>query len=188
MPAVFVDYTPGVGLKPLRGLIRILKCPICGRATGYTVVACDDHLGSLCIKESEIPNAGLGLFAAARFEAGVPISTVIGERMNDHEIVARYGAGTANCAPYAIQIRKNLILDEIFIRSPCAYANDPLDLNKFRQMIARGTTARNAYKLASTDPNSEMHTVGNGATLIATKRIEPGDEILWHYGSSYWSP
>lgn len=93
---------------------------------------CPVHLQSikhLKIKDSNIPNAGKGLFAvdntlgqnAIVFETDDPIAQYNGELINHAELDRRYGED--NTAPYAVGISNNVIIDAAAERSVASIAN-----------------------------------------------------------------
>lgn len=67
-------------------------------------------------------------------------------------------------APYAITSEDGSIMDALCKRNFVAYANDPYNSNL--------------------QANSTMNE--NTRTLIASRNIWQGEEILWNYGAEYW--
>jgi len=144
------------------------------RCKHYCVIGspyCYVHLmykHSLRIKESTIPEAGLGLFAIDAldsksndiiFKKGKTIVKYSGEIIDKDELISRYSNKTA---PYTIQVSKNRYED--------------------------GSVVRGVGSLANTKPNHNNATISisNGtAKLKATKNIRNGDEIFLSYGKSY---
>jgi len=132
---------------------------------------CSTHLAfnhHLRIKKSNIPNAGLGLFAIdplnsdsneILFTPGENIVQYQGELINTEELIRRYQNKTG---PYAVYISKDHYEDGAVVRGTGALANTLPNHNNATLSIHRGR-----------------------ASLKATKPIRNGDEILLSYGRQY---
>jgi hypothetical protein len=149
------------------------------------------HLSSL-----SPPSAGRGLYAVASakhmrdhglaggvptvdgstvvFEKGDILDTYGGEIMSKAEIDARYVHPDTN-ASYAISEGEHGV-DAFCASTAGAYANDPYDPKK-----------PNAFRAAEKAANIDIVFDGRRAfDMRATKTIHHGEEILYHYGRSYW--
>jgi len=168
------------------------------------------------------PKKGLGLYATRNFKTSELIARTRGELIfSERGLNDIYGFKN-DCAPYAIRIspikksrktRNTLptplpfsypavvattnpqfkIVDELADRSPCAYANDPTDIDHFNCLISNfGMSTKEAYDRSLLSPESEnaYMSSGNGLrpALYAMRDIHPGDEIMWKYGYRYWEP
>ena len=131
---------------------------------------------NLRIKQSNIPNAGLGLFAVRKnapataviFHPHQKITDYSGELINHAELNKRYGDFTA---PYAIQVRHTVPYfyeDAACKRGAGAIAN-------------HSNTNANAELITTYDP----HLRHDIALLEATTPIRNNEEILVDYGDEY---
>ena len=133
---------------------------------------------------------GMGLYATIHYNPGDKIGNYTGERIDKKELDRRYGKGKADVAEYVVMVGKNSYIDDWMGVCDLSYANDPVNLDAMRSLIAQGIPYRKAYS-AATDPkarNSYMTAYRGKAILRASKRIYPGDEIRWNYGAGYWVP
>jgi hypothetical protein len=148
----------------------------CKRNVAIGTPYCYQHLETekhLKIKQSTVPNAGKGLFAsdatkparAVVFKKGSLIVAYGGEYLNEKQLTKRYGEYTA---PYAAQLKKNVVQDCACIRDVGALANHS------------GNKAAVNAKLygAYTSKPQQIR-------LAATRDIKNGDEILLDYGNEY---
>lgn len=127
----------------------------------------------LRILDSTVVNAGKGLFAmnpkaapdAVIFKKGDTIGEYLGERLTEAETDERYGNNTA---PYAIKLKKNVIIDAAGERGYASLCNE-----------ARKRSERNA------DLISIFNTKPQKVILRAFKNIQNGEEILTWYGNEY---
>lgn len=133
---------------------------------------CFTHLQSelqLKIKDSDLPNAGKGLFAFDRtvgpddivFRAGDTICGYRGQVISTDEINERYDGYNA---PYAVQINQNNAIDCACKRGVGSLANTYPGHNNARFSV-----------------NSRDRTV----SIKATKNIRNGREIYLAYGNAY---
>ena len=140
-----------------------------GQCTGITKKGqyCWVHLRTvegLRIKKSNVPGAGLGLFAAKAYTQGALICKYTGDR-----IIADFRDNDEIGGPYYLERKLDEATDAA--RTDCGpgrYANDP-----------RGTNYVANAKFA---PNHKHRHMG----LRATKHIRTGEEILVPYGPAYW--
>jgi len=136
---------------------------------------CFTHLPiekSLQIRESTIPNAGLGLFAHR--ENGLPNQIVFrtnqtiipyeGEVINRDELINRYGEFTA---PYGLQTYQNEYVDSALRRGVGSIANK--------------NTGNNNCRFSIDNRNRR-------AVLKATRNIRQDEEIFVGYGNQYRLP
>lgn len=180
MPYYFNYYNPETDERILQKKMHTGKCQgitktgqRCKRTSIIGFEYCNVHLESvkhLKIKESNIINAGKGLFAYDRNEADNAIifkigNTIIdynGELIDNDEKYNRYENFTA---PYAVEISNNVIVDSSIKRGIGSLSNN----------VPR--TRANA-KLSS---NYRYRTVN----IKAIKNIRNGEEILINYGNDY---
>jgi hypothetical protein len=147
----------------------------CGKSTWITGPYCDHHtkeIEGVKVRRSQIPGAGLGLFAVRTFLPGSYISQYGGDALTDREVDDRYVRGLKTFrVQYGLNSTiggRNRVVDGVVSSSGNArYAND-----------ARGTLCfNNAVLCDSEDPRTR---------LKAIKTIHPGDEIFCSYGKSFW--
>lgn len=141
----------------------------CRRNTVIGTPYCFTHIKSklhLQIKQSNIPNAGKGLFAYRKdninqpvFKKGDILAHYDGEEITRNQLIERYGNHTA---PYAVKKNNNLYIDAAGKRGVASIAN----------------TSRNT----NLKPNVELTAKLN---LKAKKNIYSGDEILISYDKGY---
>jgi len=145
---------------------------------------CKAHLMTvlkLSIRDSDIPNAGKGLFANQKgaapghivFHAGDTITPYEGKRMSKIELNNLYGPDRLVTAPYAIE--RN-------------YSEEHRGSIRPRSYVLDGATERGIANLANQamnneDNNAKLHE--DTAALVAIKDIAQGEEILTSYGNDY---
>jgi hypothetical protein len=144
----------------------------CKRRVCVGVAVCHSHRKSLGVKvkQSNIANAGKGLFATKTFKKNAVIGSYSGENVSQAEINRRYGNSKRDNAPYALGASNanGRVLDSACSRSIMSIANSG------RQR------SRNNAKFS--------HKMKQDGTINvrATKKIEAGDEIMIWYGKDYW--
>lgn len=184
----------------------------CSRWSYQTANICWQHLITdkhLLISKSSIPNAGLGLFAAdwknyrelkKNPETGLLYekSSVVlfhindeigvfdaGEKMTTEQFIERYGNSNKNVAPYTVDGVGECVYDELCLRSPSSYANDPINLDEtFNSQFKNFNTTRVTHS-----PDNAVAVADNSDELVrlyASRPIHHGQEILWNYGMQYW--
>jgi len=127
--------------------------PFCGQHT-------KEHLG-VSVRKSNIPMAGLGLFAERTFKADDRIVEYSGERLTTDQYDRRYDRDAMGS--YGIQLSEKYVIDARKTSSGVArYACD--------------------YHGSGKRPNAEYVNFGGRIWIVATKRIRPGEEILTDYG------
>src|SRR3990172_4537007 len=125
------EYISSLGVKFQKNL-ECAKCigttragEPCKRRTCQYLPTCFQHSKSIfgvIVKESTIPNAGKGLFAAKEFEPNDLIVDYGGEVLTKREIDKRYGSNENDVAPYVYDATKNKFVDSCCKRSLGAYA------------------------------------------------------------------
>ena len=134
----------------------------CNRNTRKQLPYCFQHARSLLgleIKDSTIPNAGLGVFATKPFAVNEAISPYIGETLTKTQMEERYGQ---DVAPYALKLSKNRFIDSACKRGTGSFINTKPGHNNARFSV--------------------HHT---SATVRATRPIPAGKEIFVTYGPRY---
>lgn len=155
------------------------KCSIanCDRHQYIPFDYCNTHLESelhLQIRPSNIPNAGMGVFAfnpalgntAKVFSKGEKICAYIGEQINDHELNQRYGELTA---PYCVKYSKNKYIDGALIRGIGTLFNTNTTSNAKNKANLYLATRGTRYKIG----------------VKAIKDIKNNEEIYVSYGDQY---
>jgi len=117
---------------------------------------------NVIVKKSNIPNAGLGLFANRSFIPNDHICWYRGELIDQAELDRRYGD---NVAMYTIKVGKDAYIDA---------ANTPHNIGRYANM-ANKRKDNNAKYVVSAKTKT--------ARLVAIKNIKEGSEILVDYGS-----
>ena len=115
------------------------------------------------VRQSRIPDAGDGLFAARRFEAGAVLGEYRGQvlsllqayKLEDRDyLMGGFGLNAHVDARFALD-------------APARYVNDNFDPTKLNARFEKNKEAKRAL-------------------LLATRRIEAGEEVYASYGESYW--
>ena len=122
----------------------------------------------LYIQDSQLLNAGKGLFTA------IPIYK--------DEIIAYYGGEILS--PEEVEKRINNQKDHYFINLLDGNTLDSINSNCFAKYAndAKGFTTSNFKNNANISLDEEQK-----VCLIASKNIKAGDEIFCSYGKKYWS-
>jgi len=180
MPYYFNYYNPNNGEKIFQKKLHTGICQgiskngqRCSRKSCIGFEYCYTHLLSvkhLRIKESNIPNAGKGLFAlnknepenAIIFKKNEKIVNYNGEMINNRERMNRYQGFNA---PYAVELSNNNIVDSATKRGVASTSNHT-------------NRSRSNAKLSVDNRNKVV-------SIKATKNILNGEEILINYGNSY---
>lgn len=124
----------------------------------------------LVVKESTIPNSGLGLFTETDIKKGELVTEYEGDILTMKEVRERYG-DRIQTAPYLYFVSYKKCVDALYnIESFARYAND-----------ANGFVAPEGTK-----NNSEFTNIRGVPYIKATKNIKAGSEILVDYGGDYW--
>jgi SET domain-containing protein len=124
----------------------------------------------LKIKKSRIPKAGKGLFTTSQIRKGDLIVEYKGEKLTWAQCEKRYGK-KIDQAKYLFYVSKNNCVDAEFTQEELArYANDAEGLVKKRGL----------------SNNSEYCIVKGKPYIIATRKINKGEEIFVDYQREYW--
>jgi len=124
----------------------------------------------LVVKESGIPDSGLGLFTESDIKRGALILPYEGDILTMKEVRERYG-DRIQTAPYLYFVSYKKCVDALYnIEAFARYAND-----------ANGFVTYEGVK-----NNSEFTNVRGVPYIKATKNIKAGSEILVDYGGDYW--
>ena len=125
----------------------------------------------LYIADSQIPNAGNGLFVSIPIFKDEVISLFKGEVLTDAEAARRAGRGEDG---YFINRLDGAILDSMHVKCFAKYANDPAGTG---HGLVKTRFKSNADISLDDDEN---------ICLIATRNIKAGEEIFCGYGKKYW--
>ena len=121
----------------------------------------------LYIQDSQIPNAGKGLFTAIDIYPNEIISLFKGEILTDNEAQKRVSEGNDK---YFMNMLDGTILDAMNVDCFDKYANDAEAFSKLE--------FKNNSKITLDD--------NNNVCIVATKKIKSGQEIFCSYGAKYW--
>ncbi|MEI2696232.1 MAG: SET domain-containing protein-lysine N-methyltransferase [Saprospiraceae bacterium] len=117
--------------------------------------------------QSQIPNAGFGLYTAIDIYKDEIIAIYKGKILNDIEIKKRVKAGKDR---YFINLLDGGILDSFNSKCFAKYANDANGISK--------STLKNNAVITLDDKDR--------VCLMALRDIHAGEEILCSYGKKYW--
>lgn len=121
----------------------------------------------LYIQDSQIPNAGKGLFTAIDIYPNEIISLFKGEILSNKEAQKRVSEGNDR---YFINMLDGSILDSMNVDCFAKYANDAEAFSK--------STFKNNSKITLDDDDN--------VCIVATKKIKSQQEIFCSYGAKYW--
>ena len=121
----------------------------------------------LYIQDSQIPNAGKGLFTAIDIYPNEIISLFKGEILTDNEAQKRVSEGKDR---YFINMLDGSILDSMNVDCFAKYANDAEAFSKLE--------FKNNSKITLDDDDN--------VCIVATKKIKSQQEIFCSYGAKYW--
>lgn len=114
------------------------------------------------VRPSTIPGAGLGLFAEVAFEEDDSLGAYTGELITDDDLAA----GRFSGSDYLLAVtNRHLIAGEGPRANHTRYINHSTRPNALLIVSTRWKTAR----------------------FVATRHIEPGEEIFFDYGELYWA-
>jgi len=121
----------------------------------------------LYIQDSQITNAGKGLFTAIDIYPNEIISLFKGEILTDNETQKRVSEGKDR---YFINMLDGSILDSMNVDCFAKYANDAEAFSKLE--------FKNNSKITLDDDDK--------VCIVATKKIKSQQEIFCSYGVKYW--
>lgn len=121
----------------------------------------------LVIKESQIPNSGMGLFTLIPINKNEIISRYIGEILSDKEAEKRVKRGDDE---YFMSLPSGKMFDTKLTGGFAKYANDAEGLQ---------TEFKNNSFISLDDDD--------GVILVAKRNIKSGEEIFTGYGREYWN-
>jgi uncharacterized protein len=125
----------------------------------------EDYLYTM---DSQIPNAGKGLYTAIDIYQNEVIGHFKGEIIIGSEVVRRSSLGEDQ---YFIIMLDGTIMDSKHTACFAKYANDAEGSIK--------TTFRNNAKIALDEDDK--------VSIVATRKIKSGEEIFCGYGRKYWA-
>jgi hypothetical protein len=170
-----------------RGPLIIAKCSHRGcKIPGYrNYYYCKRHLNQVLGLAIRRCKYGFGLFTTKSFKKDDCIGKFGGVIISPSDLCKRYGR---TCAPYAISINSKKVSDELYIRSPLAYANDVVDVNElFGRKLTKEEFTK-AYEQASKvhSNNCACYSHKGEVFMVARRTIRAGEELRWPYGPTYW--
>ena len=121
----------------------------------------------LYIQDSQIPNAGKGLFTAIDIYPNEIISLFKGEILTDKDAQKRVSEGKDR---YFINMLDGSILDSMHVDCFAKYANDAEAFSKLE--------FKNNSKITLDEDDN--------VCIVATKKIKSQHEIFCSYGVKYW--
>ena len=121
----------------------------------------------LYIQDSQIPNAGKGLFTVIDIYPNEIISLFKGEILTDEEAQKKVSEGKDR---YFINMLDGSILDSMNVDCFAKYANDAEAFSKLE--------FKNNSKITLDDDDN--------VCIVATKKIKSQQEIFCSYGVKYW--
>ena len=121
----------------------------------------------LYIQDSQLEKAGKGLFTAIAIYPNEVISIFKGEILSAKEVQKRSAEGNDR---YFINMLDGSTMDSMHLDCFAKYANDAKAFNK--------TGLKNNAKISLDDDDN--------VCLMATRKINPMEEIFCSYGSIYW--
>ena len=121
----------------------------------------------LYIQDSQITNAGKGLFTAIDIYPNEIISLFKGEILTDKDAQKRVSEGNDR---YFINMLDGSILDSMHVDCFAKYANDAEAFSKLE--------FKNNSKITLDDDDN--------VCIVATKKIKSQQEIFCSYGVKYW--
>ena len=122
---------------------------------------------NLYIQDSQIPNAGKGLFTVIDIYPNEIISLFKGEILTDNEAQKRVSEENDR---YFINMLDGSILDSMNVDCFAKYANDAEAFSKLE--------FKNNSKITLDDDDN--------VCIVATKKIKSQQEIFCSYGVKYW--
>lgn len=175
------DWDFGCPLQCIRCCAIAKNGQMCKKKTCKMVPFCVAHAKTIFnvqVKNAE-GHVGNGLYAvktrkntaddAIIFRTGDIICWYIGEVIGVEEKDERYGHQHDATAPYAFQDRHNRIIDAACLRGVGSYINSPAGRNNLQANC----------KFVTSQPTVPF------ASLVATRNIRNGTEILVSYGRAY---
>lgn len=121
----------------------------------------------LFIKDSQITNAGKGLFTSVKIYKNEIISNFKGKILTDEEAKHKAGKGEDR---YFINMIDGTIMDSMNVKCFAKYANDAENFEK---------TGFSNNSIITLDDDQNV-------CLAATREINEGEEIFVSYGRKYW--
>ena len=121
----------------------------------------------LYIQDSQLENAGKGLFTAIAIYPNEVISIFKGEILSVKEVQKRSSEGNDR---YFINMLNGSTMDSMHVDCFAKYANDAKAFNT--------TGLKNNAKISLDDDDN--------VCLVATRKINPMEEIFCSYGAIYW--
>lgn len=176
-----------IGDRIVSGPLLVCRCsaPLCHKLGYRNYYYCRHHLNTILGVELKHCRHGMGLFATRDFKRRSCICKFGGQVVTVGKLKKFY---RDSLCPYAIELSDSAT-DELFARSPVAYCNDPVNVER---LLGLGLTKKQFYRAytaaANTkrSSNSYCYDKYGEAVLIATRNIKRGEEIKWAYGPSYW--
>lgn len=123
---------------------------------------------SLEVRESSIPGAGNGVFAAKKLKKGTKLGFYSGKMLTRQE----HKQMSADDASYVVTLHWKRTVD-----------------GKRQYIIIDGKVSGNKLAMLNDGPHSGLEAnveMDDGGFMSTTRPIEEGEELLWTYGPKYW--
>lgn len=126
----------------------------------------------LYLRKSKLPKAGKGLFSNQKFTRGDIVCEYEGEILPWSECLERAEQGYEG---YVFFITRNYCIDAYFTPEAIGrYANDARGISR-----VEGLRNNAQYEIKTRKGEKKVY-------IVATRTINPGDEVLVDYGDDYW--
>jgi hypothetical protein len=169
----------GVGTGILDVPAVVLPCVAAGGAAVLYTRSHDEHrppLADACfsVQPSLIPGAGMGLFAAAAIPEGAFLFEYIGDRLTESEYYERYPTGQGRYVAEVATLGAPMYIDG-------ATANGGIAHGWARWMNSQPEAECNVRKR-----KQRFGPMRGQMFFYAARAVEPGEELTFDYGRSYW--
>eukprot|EP00962_Isochrysis_galbana_P046297 scaffold18597_cov100-Isochrysis_galbana.AAC.3 len=169
----------GIGTGVLDAPAVALPCVAAGGAALFYTRSHDEHrppLADSCflVQPSLIPGAGMGLFAAATIPAGAFLFEYTGDRLTEGEYYERYPTGQGRYVAEVATLGAPMYIDG-------ATADGGVAPGWARWMNSQPEAECNVRKR-----KQRFGPMRGRMFLYAACAVEPGDELTFDYGRSYW--
>lgn len=162
-----------------------------------------ENAASICngieVRESTLPNAGLGAFACIRFAVHEYVTEYDGEIIDWDEAKERRSRGRDGTHIVRLELGHAAIdgknVQNELGRGAASFINDPIDKGRVNCKLVRTHCLKGVSRSSSVAQSpAKVNTRSSASTVhnlqrcfaVATKPICPGDELFIDYGADYW--